>query len=113
MVITTIFDITRTQKLTVFLSMEHLTKNLLDNFTKLLVLAKGRQLYYGRTQKITEFFRRLGSPLPDETSIYDHLLDLIHNADVATHDSSSEDESQKVQDHLEDIVRKSRAIFES
>jgi len=116
-VITTIFDVTKKQKLTVFLSMEHPTKNLLDNFNKLLVLAKGQQLYYGKTQKITEFFRRLGNPLPDETSIYDHLLDIIHNAqdekDGASESEESLDEEQQAQGHLDEVVRKSKAIFDS
>merc|ERR1719233_816930 len=77
--VATILDVAKKKDLTVFLSMENPTKALLDNFTKLLILANKQQLYFGMTERVGKFFTHIGHPMPEETSLYDHILDLIND----------------------------------
>jgi len=104
----------KVERLTVFMSMENPTKSMFDNFTKLLILANGQQLYFGTTQKVADFLQRIGFPLPEQTSIYDHVLQIIHDGgDMDSEDHLSFRESRAVEQEMDadkskDTVRQER-----
>ncbi|ETO33367.1 ABC transporter, partial [Reticulomyxa filosa] len=75
-VVRDIISLAEVKLLTVFVTLEHPTKLLLEKFQKCLFLSKGHQLYFGRVRNSVDFFTRLGYPIPEETSIYDHILGL-------------------------------------
>jgi len=125
--VATILDVAKKKDLTVFLSMENPTKALLDNFTKLLILANKQQLYFGMTERVGKFFTHIGHPMPEETSLYDHILELIHDGgdelletmtlreaeDILDMDVQVRDSFQKdIQGRLQQVLDEARKRFE-
>jgi len=103
-VINNIIKISENRLLTVFVSLEHPTKLLLEKFHKCLFLANGRQVYFGPVGHTVDFFSRLGYAIPEETSIYDHILALCVPKDTAQSDAEEK--------HLENLLAKANAVFE-
>jgi len=103
-IINTIIKITESRLLTVFVSLEHPTKLLLEKFHKCLFLANGRQVYFGPVRHTVDFFSRLGFAIPEETSIYDHVLALC-----VPQDSGKSETQEK---YLENLLIKANAVFE-
>ena len=126
-VLRTIVRLSEERLLTIFVSIEHPTKLLLELFHKCLFLAKGRQVYFGRVRHTVDFFSRLGHPIPEETSIYDHVLSLtvpehLEHADqkgknkmvkVSSPSGQVGGEGRDEQDkHLDKLLERANAIFD-
>ncbi|ETO05882.1 hypothetical protein RFI_31513 [Reticulomyxa filosa] len=80
--------------LTVFVTLRHPTKLLLEKFQKCLFLRKGHCLYFGRVRNSVDFFTRLRYPISKETSIYDHTLGLTI-PDAALNNNNNKNENTR------------------
>ncbi len=49
--------------------------NLIDN---LLVLGSGKEIYYGETRNLKNYFDKINKPVPPHLNPSDHILDLIN-----------------------------------
>lgn len=61
--------------------------NIFSVFDKLLLLDKGRTVYYGARRSVVQYFRSIGKELPPETNPADWILDMTSSAKLGNGNS--------------------------
>ena len=76
-IISLLFNLAYLLKYTVILSIHQPRTEILYSFDNIMVLSKGRVVYYGNPKRISEYFASLGKPLPINENIADSLMDIV------------------------------------
>ncbi|KAK5575853.1 hypothetical protein RB653_006987 [Dictyostelium firmibasis] len=74
-VMKTLVELTQQKNVTVICTIHQPRSEIFKLFTKIMVLAEGRLVYYGN--KPVEHFTEIGFPFPDQTNPADYILDAV------------------------------------
>ncbi|KAJ3065020.1 hypothetical protein HDU98_011589 [Podochytrium sp. JEL0797] len=107
-VIRTLSDLAHKHNKTVIFTIHQPRSDVYTLFDQVLVLAKGKSLYFGAGHKAGEYFKALDQPCPEGYNMADHLLDMASTNHVvlSQHSLNATVASLKVEDVDKDLSRK-------
>ncbi|TPX48807.1 hypothetical protein SeLEV6574_g01840 [Synchytrium endobioticum] len=94
-------------KRTVVMTIHQPRKEILDLFDKILLLSRGRVVFYGSIDSALSYFAHIGYPVPPLKNPADHFLD------VATLDNSTLENKMRSEAHLDQLTSIWRDHFDS
>ena len=86
-------NIAKRQRKTILLTIHQPRFDILEQFDKIILLAKGRVVYNGPVLESVAYFSRLGKQVPPNTNPSDYFIDLI-TIDTRTPDQLSESQNR-------------------
>jgi len=81
--------------MTVIASIHQPSTSTLQLFDNVLLLSKGETVYYGPPKNSREYFRGIGYPVPENTSIGEFMVELS-NADFEEHNVNDQDRLERL-----------------
>lgn len=87
-------DIFEPNQLIVIASIHQPSTTTFELFDKLLLLSSGRTCYFGPTLEVSNYFDRIGYPMPQHTNPAEFILDIVSADFSSRHDNGDEAKSK-------------------
>lgn len=112
-VMTSIAGFARRYNIAVCATIHSPNRDIFRLFSSVMLLARGRTMYYGPTQHVDSYFAEIGEPCPAQTNPADHMLRIVSDESYAVTPSTDDLEKQPRRSGVRGDVAQLSALWQA